>query len=82
MVPKESGLNQSVAASCMWACKEWRFPGSTSTMRDGKLLQMPHSYHHVETICHPNASYVTQPSCTERLHVNATIIRYFQNELF
>ena len=28
-------------------------------MRDGKLLQMPHSCHHVETIRHPNSSYVT-----------------------
>ena len=28
-------------------------------MRDGKLLQMPYSCHHVETIRHPNSSYVT-----------------------
>ena len=42
MVPKESGFNQSVAASGMCARK----------------------------------------NCTERLHVDATIIRSFQKELF
>ena len=64
MVPKESGFNQSVAASGMCA----------RTMRDGKLVQMPHSCYHVETIRHPN--------CTERLHVDATIIRSFQKDYF
>ena len=59
MVPKESGFNQSVAASGMCARKTWRFPGSPATMRDGKLLQMPHSCHHVETIRYPNSGYVT-----------------------
>ena len=54
MVPKESGFNQSVAASGMCARKAWGFPGSSTTMRNGKLLQMPHSCHHVETIRHPN----------------------------
>ena len=47
MVPKESGFNQSVAASGMCARKAWRFPGSIPTMRDGKLVQMPHSCYHV-----------------------------------
>ena len=28
-------------------------------MRDGKPVQMPHSCYHVETIRHPNSSYVT-----------------------
>ena len=28
-------------------------------MRDGKLLQMPHSCYHIETIRPPNSSYVT-----------------------
>ena len=55
MVSKESGFNQSVAASGMCA----RFPGSIATMRDGKLVQMPHSCYHVENIRHPNSSYVT-----------------------
>ena len=59
MIPKESGFNQSVAASGMCARKAWRFPGSIATVRDGKLVQMPHSCHHVETIRHPNSSYVT-----------------------
>ncbi len=56
MVPKESGFNKSVAASGMGARKA---QGSIATMRDGKLVQMPHSCHHVETIRHPNSSYVT-----------------------
>ena len=60
MVPKESGFNQSVAASGMCACTQnVTFSGSTATVRDGKLVQMPHSCHHVETIRHPNSSYVT-----------------------
>ena len=58
MVPKESVFNQSVAASGMCARKACCFPGSIAMMRDGKLLQMPHC-HHVETIRHPNSSYVT-----------------------
>ena len=41
MVPKESAFNQSVAASGTCARKARRFPGSSATMRDGKLLQMP-----------------------------------------
>ena len=59
MVPKESGFNQSVAASGMCARKGVTFSGSIATMRDGKLVQMPHSCYHVETIRHPNSSYVT-----------------------
>ena len=59
MVPKESGFNQSVAASGMCARKASHFPGSIATMRNGKLVQVPHSCHHVETIRHPNSSYVT-----------------------
>ncbi len=59
MVPKESGFNQSVAASGMCARKARRFPGSIATMRDGKFVKIPHSCHHVETIRHTNASYVT-----------------------
>ena len=59
MVPKESGFNQSVAASGMCARKARRFPGSIPTMRDGKLAQMPHSCYHVKTIRHPTSNYVT-----------------------
>ena len=39
--------------------KAWRFPGSIATMRYAKLVQRPHSCYHVETIRHPNSSYVT-----------------------
>ena len=73
MLPKESGFNQSVAASGMCARKARRFPGSIATMRDGKLVQMPHSCYHVETIRHPNSSYLTT-----KLYVDATIILYLQ----
>ena len=59
MVPKESGFNQSLAASGMCARKAGRFTGSIATMRDGKLVQMPHSCYHVEIIRHPISSYVT-----------------------
>ena len=38
MVPKESAFNQSIAASGMCARKAWRFPGSTASVRDGKLV--------------------------------------------
>ena len=55
MVPKESGFNQSVAASGMCERKARRFPGSSATMRDGKFVQMSHSCYHVETIRHPNS---------------------------
>ena len=53
MITKESEFNQSVAASGMCARKARRFPGSTATVRDGKLC------HYVETIRHPKSSYVT-----------------------
>ncbi len=54
MVPKGSGFNQSVAASGMCARKLDVFhAGSNATMRDGKLVQMPHFCHHLETIRHP-----------------------------
>ena len=81
MVRKDSGFNLSVAASRICA-QALRFPGSISTMRDGKLVQMLHSCYHVETICHPNSSYVTTKLYGGRLPVDATIIRYFQKELF
>ena len=32
---------------------------SPATARDGTLIQMSHSCHHVETILHPNSRYVT-----------------------
>ena len=48
--------------------------------RDRKVKQRQHFYHHRDTICHPKSGYVTT-NCTERLHVDATIMRYFQAEL-
>ena len=30
-----------------------------ATAKDGALIQMQHSFHHIDTICHPNSSYVT-----------------------
>ena len=35
------------------------FPCPPATVRDGKLIQMKYSCHHVDTIRHPNSSYVT-----------------------
>ena len=46
--------------------------------RDGEVKQRPHFYHHGDTICNPKSGYVT----TKRLHVDATIMRSFQTELF
>ena len=48
---------------------------------DSEVIQMHHFCHHGDTSCHPVSSYV-QPNCTERLHVDATIMRYFQTEQF
>ena len=50
-------------------------------VRDGEVEQRQHFYHHGDTICHPTSVYV-QPNCTERLHVDATIMRSLQTELF
>ena len=50
-------------------------------VRDGEVEQRQHFYHHGETICHPRSGYV-QPNCTEHLHVDATIMRSLQTELF
>ena len=59
MVPKESGFNQSVAASGMFARKAWRFPCSSAVTRDGEVIQIQHFCHHGDTICHPKSGYVT-----------------------
>ena len=51
--------------------------------RDDEVKQGQHFYHHEETICHPKPGYVTTKlQGTECLHVDATIMRYFQTELF
>ena len=49
--------------------------------RDGEVVQMQHFCHHGDTLCHPKAGYVL-PNSTERLRVDATIMRCFQAELF
>ena len=35
------------------------FPCSSSTARDGEVIQRQHFCHHGGTICHPKSSYVT-----------------------
>ena len=50
-------------------------------IRDGEVKQRQHFYNHGDTICHPKSGYVTT-NFTERLHVDATIMRYFQTDLF
>ena len=58
MVPKESGFNQSVAASGMCARKARRFPCSSVVARDGEFIRRQHFCHHGDTICHPKSGYV------------------------
>ena len=48
--------------------------------RDGEVKQRQHFCHYGDTICHPKSGH--QPNCTKRLHVDATIMRSFQAELF
>ena len=48
---------------------------------DGEVIQRQHFCPYGDTICHPKSGY-EQPNCTERLHVDATLMRYFQTELF
>ena len=57
MVPKESGFNQSVAASSM--CARRRYPCSPAVESDGEVIQIQHSCQHGDTICHPKSVYVT-----------------------
>ena len=59
MVPKECGFNQSETAYGLCAGIAWRFPCSSATARDGELIKIQHSCHHVDIIRHPNSSYVT-----------------------
>ena len=49
--------------------------------RDGEVIQSQHFCHHGDTICYPKSGYVTT-KLQERLHVDATIMRCFQAELF
>ena len=59
MVPKESGFNQSVAASGMCARKAWRFRCSPAVTRDGEVIQRQRFCHHGNRSCHPKSVYVT-----------------------
>ena len=81
MVPKESGFNQSEAASGKCAREVWRFPCLSVTARDGEVIQMQQFSHHGGTICHPKSSYVTT-----KLYGTYTSgcnnMRSFQNEQF
>ena len=81
MVPKECRFNQSKTACGLCAGIAWHFPCLPAMARDGELIKMQHSCHHnndIDIIHHPNSS----SKCTERLHMDATIIRSFQKELF
>ena len=49
--------------------------------RDGEVIQRQHFCHHGDTICLPKLGYVTT-KLKECLHVDATIMRCFQAELF
>ena len=81
MVPKENGFNQSETASAWCARRLWRFPCSPPMESDVEFIQRQHFCHHGDTICHRTSGCVTTNS-TERLHVDATVMRYFQAELF
>ena len=80
MVPKESGFNQSETASCLCACRVWRFLCSPAMARNGEIIQRQHFCHYGDTICHPSSGYVTT-----KLHGTSTAdvtMRYFQRGLF
>ena len=59
MVSKECEFNQSETACGFCAGIAWCFPCLPATARDGELIRMQHSCHHVDIIRHPNSSYVT-----------------------
>ena len=50
MVPKECGFNQSTQACRFCARLALRFTCLPATARYGELIQMQHSFYHVETI--------------------------------
>ena len=58
MVPKEFGFNQSETPYTLCAGIAWCFPGLPATARDGELIKMQHSCHHVDIIRHPISSHV------------------------
>ena len=51
--------------------------------RDGEVIQRQNFCHHGDPICLPKSGYVTNKLHEiKRLHVDATIMRCFQAELF
>ena len=63
MVPKESGVDLSATASCSCARRLWGFLCSPATARDGKPIQMSHSFHHVvHTIATVLTTSVQEPT--------------------
>ena len=56
------------------------FLGWPAMARDGEVIQIQHFCHHGDTICHPQSG-CERPNFTERLRVDATIMRFFQAEL-
>ena len=79
MVPKQSGFNQSA-----------RLPSIAHAHRDVFQARLPWEemvklnkgsiFIITETQFAIQSQVMSQPNCTERLHVDATIMRYFQTE--
>ena len=82
-VPKQCRFNQSKSACCFCARLARRFTCLPLRARDGELIKVQHScyQYHADKIGHPNSSYITT-KLYERLHVDATLLRSFQKELF
>ena len=59
MVPKDCGFSQSKKACGFCTGIAWHFPCSPTTARDGEIIQMQQSCHHVDAFRCPNSSYVT-----------------------
>ena len=77
MVPKESGFNQSVAASGMCARKASHFPCSPAVARDGEVIQRQHFCHHGDTL--PSKGRLRNNQTVRNVY---TWMRSFQTELF
>ena len=73
MAPKESGFNQSVAASDM------TFSMLASRAREGMVkLQRQHFFQYGDTICHPKSGYITT-KLHGTSHVDAKIMGSFSD---
>ena len=58
MVPKESGFNQSVTASCKCACAYRDVFQARLPWQEMVKLNKGSICHHADTICHPKSGYV------------------------